>query len=531
MRDGRLAAVGVTLAALLAATTQSAAAQSTPASGRAVSAVQHSAGGSGNLIADGNAEAGYCTTDWSAATTVPGWTTTKGSQDVVCYSVGKLTYPTDQSPGQAMFGSGPYGDSAMTQTVNVSSAAQAIDTGTVGFDLSGWLGGWGKLPGYTTVTATFLGQHGQRLGTSTTLPTVTRRDRHNKSGFLSRSTTGTVPAGTRAIRVDVRFLDSSTPPAAYLNPTGPGGGLLDNLSLTLSAPVHVQPLTPPRSAVPHFDHVFTIMMENTNGGDVLADTTGMPYFHQLMAQGTTLANSHGVYHPSDENYLAIAGGDTYATGYTYWPDINDPHTNIADEIQAKGLTWKTYEQGMGTPCNTTQAYDKSYYPDDAPFFNYTNVAANQARCQAHMFDTSQLTTDLKSARTTPNFAWVAPDDYYDGESAGDGNAASRAVQDGWIKQTVSQILASPAWQTQKSLLIITWDEAYSPTGTEAVNRVATVVLGSHGTVRPGYTSDVRYDHYSTARTIEEALGIAPITANDEYATPFNDAFRDTGQNR
>ena len=264
----------------------------------------------------------------------------------------------------------------------------------------------------------------------------------------------------------------------------------------------------------------------------------MPYFHSLMAQGTTLANYHGVYHPSDENYMAIAGGDTYAVGYSYWPTIHNPNRNIADELEAKSMTWKSYEQGMGTPCNAdpnswaaTQAYDKYYYPDDAPFIHYTDIADNKARCQAHLFDTTQLTTDLKAARTTPDFSWVAPDDYYDGEAAGDGNAVSRAVQDGWLKQTVSQILASPAWRTQKSLLIINWDEAYSPTGTDPVNHAAAVVLGSQGSVRAGYISNVRYDHYSTARTIEEALGIAPLTANDKYATPFNDAFRDAGQNR
>ena len=37
-------------------------------------------------------------------------------------------------------------------------------------------------------------------------------------------------------------------------------------------------------------------------------------------------------------------------------------------------------------------------------------------------------------------------------------------------------------------------------------------------------SQARYDHYSTARTIEEALGLPPFTANDEYATPFSDVF-------
>jgi hypothetical protein len=140
-------------------------------------------------------------------------------------------------------------------------------------------------------------------------------------------------------------------------------------------------------------------------------------------------------------------------------------------------------------------------------------------------DTRQLAADLKRPATTPNFSWLAADDYYDGESAGNGNLRSREVQDGWLKRTITPILGSPAWRTQKSLLIITWDEAGVTAKTaEAGNRVATVVVGSQGSVRAGYVSTVRYDHYSTARTIEEALGVAPFTANDEYATPFDDAF-------
>ncbi|MBC3840203.1 hypothetical protein GXW82_08380 [Streptacidiphilus sp. 4-A2] len=97
--------------------------------------------------------------------------------------------------------------------------------------------------------------------------------------------------------------------------------------------------------------------------------------------------------------------------------MKDPGTNLGDELEASGKTWKAYEQGMGTPCNTTTQYDSYYEPDDAPFINYTDVSGNAARCAAHLFDTSQLTTDLKSAATTPNFSWIAADDYYDGESS------------------------------------------------------------------------------------------------------------------
>lgn len=72
--------------------------------------------------------------------------------------------------------------------------------------------------------------------------------------------------------------------------------------------------------------------------------------------------------------------------------------------------------------SATQAYDPYYYPDDAPFINYTKVSGNPARCHAYLVDTSQLPTDLKSARTTPACSWIAPDDYYDAKRpAGEGH--------------------------------------------------------------------------------------------------------------
>ncbi|MBR7832102.1 hypothetical protein KDL01_02460 [Actinospica durhamensis] len=468
---------------------------------------------SANLIVDGDANAGYCTTDWTAATTMPGWQVESGSPDVVCSSAGSFGYPSGASADPAFFAPGNQGDGSIEQTVDVASAAAAIDAGGVTFNLSGWLGGWTTYSGYTEVTAEFLGTTGAQLGTAASLPTVTESQRGGATEFLARSATGAVPTGTRSILVQLAFVDSSSE-----------GGYAEHLSLTLNTPLAAPTLAPPASSVPGYSHVFTIMMENTDYNEVVNNPTDTPYLHTLMSEGATMANYHAVYHPSDENYMAIAGGDTYATGATYWPNIKDPNKNIGDELVAKGETWKAYEQGMGTPCNTTTKYDSYYEPDDAPFINFTDVSGNSAYCQAHLFDTSQLTTDLASASSTPNFAWIAADDYYDGESSGNGSATSLQVQDGWLKQTVAPILASPAWTTQKSLLVITWDEDES----EPDNHVATIVLGSQGTVPAGTVSNSRYDHYSTGRTIEQALGIAPITANDEYATPLNDAFTGTG---
>ncbi len=191
-----------------------------------------------------------------------------------------------------------------------------------------------------------------------------------------------------------------------------------------------------------------------------------------------------------------------------------------DLIETAGKTWKAYEQGMGTPCNTGDQYDKYYEPDDAPFINFNDVRKNRPRCRAHLFDTKQMSTDLRSTDTTPNFAWIAADDYDDGEAAGNGSPHSLRVQDRWLKRTLEPVFASPAWRDERSLLILTWDESRA----YRTNHIATILFGSQGLTRAGHVSAVRYDHYSTARTIEAALGLPSLTSNDAYARPINDAF-------
>jgi hypothetical protein len=469
---------------------------------------------SGNLIVGGDGEAANCTSDWSAVTSVPGWTVTQGNPSVVCYSIGSFNQPSGGPGGRAFIADGPYGDSALRQLVDVSSASTAIDGGGVNFNLSGWLGGYGLYNGQAVLTASFLDGNGKPLGKSAQLSGVTASARGNQTGFQARSATGAVPAGTRSIAVLLQFTNTS---ASY------NIGYADNLSLTLSTPVNTPALQAPASTVPAFDHVFVVMMENTDYAQVMGDSADAPFINGLTKQGVLLDNHSGVYHPSDENYLAIAGGDTFVKGAIYFPNIHVTAPSIADEIEAKGKTWKAYEQGMGTPCNTSNNNDSYYEPDDAPFINFSNISTNSSRCAAHLFDTTQLSNDLQSATTTPNFAWIAADDYYDGEASGNGSAASLKTQDGWLKQTLQPIFDSPAWTTQRSLLVLTWDESSS----SGRNHVATLVLGSQGLVGAGKASSASYNHYSIGRTIEAALGLAPLTANDQYAQPINDAFSAT----
>jgi len=468
------------------------------------------AASSGNLIVNGGGEAGLCATDWNAVKTVPGWQVLLGQPTQVCHAFANFGKPASPAPGNAFLADGPYGDAAMRQEIDVSSASARIDSGGVTFKLSGWLGGYGAYSGQAVVSANFLDAAGRPLGAPGKLAGVTASARGLASKFIAKSDSGPVPAGTRTIDVQVQFID--TAPSYNV-------GYVDNLSLTLSTPVPAPVLAPPPSTVPAFDHVFVVMMENTDFAEVVGSASA-PFINSLVQRGTLLANYNGTYHPSDENYLAIAGGDNFVSGAIYWPDIKVTAQHLGDELEAVGKTWKAYEQGMGTPCHTKNDVDRYYEPDDAPFINFTDISGNPARCAAHLFDTTQLAADLASAATTPDFAWIAADDYYDGEASGNGSAGSVAVQDGWLSQTLQPIFASPAWTRERSLLVLTWDES----ATGANNHVATILVGSPGTTGAGALSTASYDHYSIGRTIEAALGLPALTANHAYAHPVNDAF-------
>lgn len=481
-------------------------------------APQATAATSGNLILNPGAETGECSVDGQEAVTLPGWTITNGTPTIVCYG-SPGGYPTSTTPGptnrgNAFFAGGATGSSTMEQSVDVSSAASAIDAGGVTYSLSGWLGGWSSQNDTAGVQATFLGASGSSLGTAQ-LPAVTASDRGNTTEFLQRTASAAVPVGTRSIKVDVTYTWSAG------NTTD---GYVDNLSLTLSTAVTQPTLSAPSSAVPGYDHVFLVYMENedgfpqsVDGSNYIYGNSAAPYINNtLLPMGTRLNALYATTHPSDPNYLAIAGGSV--SGQTSNPAVGSVNaTNLADRVEAVGKTWKGYNEGANGPCDlTTHGYT---YPDDEPFTLYNDVANNSARCNAHIVPLTQLATDLSSTSTTPSFSWIAANDYNDMEAGG------IAPGDTWLSQNLPTIFNSPAWKTQRSLLIVTWDEAYTKSyGPNYPNEVAGVVIGSPGTANVGATSTTRYNQYSIGRTIENALGLSPLTANDTYAQPINDAW-------
>ncbi|TMC83224.1 MAG: PKD domain-containing protein, partial [Chloroflexi bacterium] len=151
-----------------------------------------------------------------------------------------------------------------------------------------------------------------------------------------------------------------------------------------------------------------------------------------------------------------------------------------------------------------------------PFVYYNDIRTNSARCNSHVVPYTQLSTDLASAAATPNYAFITPN------LCNDMHDCSVQTGDTWLSTQIPAILASPAFTTQKSLLVIVWDED----DFSGNNQVAWIAIGSG--VKTNYVSSVQYDHYSFLRTVESAWGLSTLTANDGGASVMSDVFGTSG---
>ncbi|WP_433562696.1 alkaline phosphatase family protein [Nocardia sp. CA-151230] len=473
----------------------------------------HAAVTSPNLIVDGDAESvAQCSPKGLDGMTLPGWNIGKGEPNAVCY--GQSGWPDASSPGPSnrgskFFAGGGTGSSEMDQTVSVAGAGAAIDQGRVSFDLNGWLGGYGAQLDRVNMTATFLSASGSQLG-SAECDDVSSIDRGLKTGLLQRDTKGTLPKGTRSVKIQLNFTwtDGDT-----------NDGYADDLSFTIGAALPAPQLSAPASTVPGYDHVFVVYLENQDydGLTGIIGNPQAPYINGLRPQGATLSQSYATTHPSDPNYVALAAGGLYGLVDNSVGATTLDARHIGNSVDAAHKTWKGYAEDANGNCD--QASHGQYYPDDLPFLYFQNMKSNQAYCAAHLQPLTQMSTDLQSAAATPNFVWFAANECHNMEGCG------VASGDSWLSGTLPAILNSPAWKQQRSLLILTWDEGTTKAfGPLFPNRVPTIVLGSQNSVKPGYTSSQRTDQYGLLRTIDTALGLQPLTNNDGYAATVNDIW-------
>ncbi len=250
-------------------------------------------------------------------------------------------------------------------------------------------------------------------------------------------------------------------------------------------------------------HVFIIVLENEGYHITFGENSPAKYLKSLVKQGAVLPNYYGIGHFSLDNYLAMisgqapnpvtqsdcpkfaefvqtgtgADGQAIGQGCVYPAGI----LTIANQLEAKGLSWKGYMEDMGNipareaaTCGhpaigaedmTHKAVVGDQYATRHDPFVYFHAVLDTPSCAARVVSLPALKDDLKSIDTTPNYAFITPNLCHDGHDGGedgrkcvDGQPGGLVSADAFLAEIVPQILASPAY-LQDGLLIVTFDEA------------------------------------------------------------------------
>jgi len=328
-------------------------------------------------------------------------------------------------------------------------------------------------------------------------------------------------------------------------------------------------------------HVFVIMLENHSRQSVIGDPNA-PYITSLAQQYASAGNYYGVTHPSEPNYVAMISGSNW------WINDDSPanrfdHTNLVDELEARHKTWGAYMEAL--PADKTADFWPSssnplYASKHNPFVLFEDIRNNPAR-MANVKDYSTLASDLARERTTPNFAFIVPDQCndmhggvygtvpghpetpcpYNNTNDDPADIQLKKNADAFVKGAVQTIMGSPSWHDGQDAIFIVSDEGdYAgtppaqqnggwdspagccdspvlpagdpdidptwPGGVYGGGLVPAVVIVNHGGKTGGYVSQTPYNHYSLLSTIEQSwhLPLLAYAADTTQVKPMTEFF-------
>lgn len=257
-------------------------------------------------------------------------------------------------------------------------------------------------------------------------------------------------------------------------------------------------VTHAQAALPRYDHVVVVIMENHGLAQVVGNAAA-PYITALARQGANFSNSHGVGHPSQPNYLALFSGGTQGVRDDKCPQAFNNANNLATQLIAAGLSFSGYSESMPST-GFHGCREHAYARKHNPWVNFSNVpdSVNQPY-SAFPADYAML----------PTVAFVVPD------LISDMHDSDVKTGDTWLAKHID---GYAQWaKSHNSLLILTFDEDdYTSTS----NLIPTIMVGA-GIVEGNYSE--RIDHYNVLATIDRMYGLAPLNP----ASPITDVFGDS----
>ena len=258
--------------------------------------------------------------------------------------------------------------------------------------------------------------------------------------------------------------------------------------------------------VPQFRHVVLVVFENHAYGQVIGSREA-PTFNAFANRYALLTRSYGVAHPSLPNYLALVSGSTFGIR-SDCTDCFVSGRSIADTIEAAGLSWNAYEEGLPA-AGSRVPYSRRYAMKHSPFLYFRSIRSSAAR-RSHVVPLTRFASDLRAGKL-PAFSLVVPDLCHSMHDC------PVATGDRWLGGFLRPLLASPA--LKESTVFVTFDEGE---GNVSGGRIPTLVLGP--LVRSGARSSQLVTHYGVLRTIEDGLGLPRLGASAR-ARPITGIWR------
>ena len=259
--------------------------------------------------------------------------------------------------------------------------------------------------------------------------------------------------------------------------------------------------------MPNFKHIVVIFFEN-HEFDLVYHNRAMPEFNRLANENTILTQYYAITHPSLPNYLAVFGGDTFKIT----SDCRNCYisaTNLPDQIEDSGRTWRAYFQNMPQPCSPTDTL--TYVQKHNPFMYFDDIRLNAARCSQSVVPLAQLDKDLADG-TLPDFVYIMPNSCVSTDDDFTDPACDLPLADSWLAGIMNKLTPYLNQQAEQepNLVVITWDEGqgdHSCCGmpTKAGGRIATLLVSPQA--MSGFLDDTPYTHYSLLKTIESSWGL------------------------
>ena len=269
---------------------------------------------------------------------------------------------------------------------------------------------------------------------------------------------------------------------------------------------------PPPAPNVRFGHVFIVVEENANFGDVIANPA-LPYLNGLANQYALAANYFANAHPSIPNYFELTTGQILTL-----IDASTPRTfpvdseNVVRDLLAAGKSWKSYAEDIPS-VGYTGGDSGRYAVRHNPLAYFTDVQNDTKQVQ-NLVPFSQFATDLNTANL-PNFSFIVPN------LCNDAHDCSLATSDAWLKANIDPLIQSPLFQ-KDGLLIILFDEADTLDLTSGGGHVAAVVVSPRA--KRGYKSIAFYQHQSVLRLTLEGLGVTKLPGDAATAPAMWEFF-------